>query len=316
MAVLPARAARPSSSRITDPSVCRSCRTGSLARMQDTGCDPDRTTERVEFRVWAPDAGAVAVRVGGARARSSSAPTTGPGPATCPRGPATTTSSSSTAPRGPIRARASSRRACAGRRASSTRARFEIAPGPQLALDELVIYELHVGTFSRRGHVRRRRSRTCAELRELGVTAIELMPVATFPGQPRLGLRRPLHLRAASGLRRAGRARAPRRRRAPRGPRRDPRRRLQPHRPGLGGDRRLRPVLHRPRTRRSGATRSTTAQRGVREWAIQNARAVDARLPDRRPAPRRRARDLRRLAAARPRRARKQRVGRRSSSPR
>ena len=50
-----------------------------------------------------------------------------------------------------------------------------------LTLDELVIYELHVGTFSEKGtfdgvipHLE--------SLRELGVTAIELMPVATFPG--------------------------------------------------------------------------------------------------------------------------------------
>ena len=48
-------------------------------------------------------------------------------------------------------------------------------------LDELVIYELHVGTFSEEGTfdgvVPRLRG-----LRELGLTAIELMPVATFPG--------------------------------------------------------------------------------------------------------------------------------------
>jgi maltooligosyltrehalose trehalohydrolase len=50
-----------------------------------------------------------------------------------------------------------------------------------VALDELVVYELHVGTFSAEG--------TfdgvipyLEGLRELGVTAIELMPVATFPG--------------------------------------------------------------------------------------------------------------------------------------
>ena len=59
---------------------------------------------------------------------------------------------------------------------------FEIAAGPKLALDELVVYELHVGTFSAAGTfdgvVPRLR-----ELRELGVTAIELMPVATFPGE-------------------------------------------------------------------------------------------------------------------------------------
>jgi maltooligosyltrehalose trehalohydrolase len=51
-----------------------------------------------------------------------------------------------------------------------------------LPLDDLVIYELHVGRFSTEG--------TfdgvvpyLAGLRELGVTAIELMPVATFPGE-------------------------------------------------------------------------------------------------------------------------------------
>jgi maltooligosyltrehalose trehalohydrolase len=58
---------------------------------------------------------------------------------------------------------------------------FSIAPGPSLSLDELVLYELHVGTFTETGtfeavipHLR--------ALRELGVTAVELMPVATFPG--------------------------------------------------------------------------------------------------------------------------------------
>jgi maltooligosyltrehalose trehalohydrolase len=59
---------------------------------------------------------------------------------------------------------------------------FEIAPGPSLELDELVVYELHVGTFSREGSfdgvIPRLRG-----LRELGVAAIELMPVATFPGE-------------------------------------------------------------------------------------------------------------------------------------
>jgi maltooligosyltrehalose trehalohydrolase len=58
---------------------------------------------------------------------------------------------------------------------------FEIAPGPELSLDELVLYELHVGTFSREGTFDGVIPRL-AGLRELGVTAIELMPVATFPG--------------------------------------------------------------------------------------------------------------------------------------
>jgi maltooligosyltrehalose trehalohydrolase len=62
-----------------------------------------------------------------------------------------------------------------------------VAPSPQIPLrqarplDELVIYELHIGTFSPEG--------TFAgaipflpELASLGITAIELMPVAEFPG--------------------------------------------------------------------------------------------------------------------------------------
>jgi maltooligosyltrehalose trehalohydrolase len=59
--------------------------------------------------------------------------------------------------------------------------RWSDEPWDGVRLEELVIYELHVGTFSEEG--------TfdgvipyLGELRELGVTAIELMPVATFPG--------------------------------------------------------------------------------------------------------------------------------------
>ena len=59
--------------------------------------------------------------------------------------------------------------------------RFEIADGPGLRLEELVVYELHVGTFSSEGTFAGVVPRLAA-LRELGVTAIELMPVATFPG--------------------------------------------------------------------------------------------------------------------------------------
>jgi maltooligosyltrehalose trehalohydrolase len=52
---------------------------------------------------------------------------------------------------------------------------------PALSLDELVLYELHVGTFSEAGTFEAAIPHLAA-LRELGVTAIELMPVATFPG--------------------------------------------------------------------------------------------------------------------------------------
>ena len=51
----------------------------------------------------------------------------------------------------------------------------------RLALDELVVYELHVGTFTPKGTFDAVIEHLPA-LRELGVTAIELMPVADFPG--------------------------------------------------------------------------------------------------------------------------------------
>jgi len=59
--------------------------------------------------------------------------------------------------------------------------RFDIAAGPGLKLDELVLYELHIGTFTRQGTFDAAIPQL-PRLRELGVTAIELMPVATFPG--------------------------------------------------------------------------------------------------------------------------------------
>ena len=121
----------------------------------------------------------------------------------------------------------------------------EIAAGPELDPAELVIYELHVGTFSDEGtcdgadpHLprpaRARRDGDRAHARR------------HLPRQPRLGLRRRLPLRRPPRLRRPGRPRPPRRRRAPRRPRGDPRRGLQPPRPGLGRDHRLRPLRHRP----------------------------------------------------------------------
>jgi maltooligosyltrehalose trehalohydrolase len=51
-----------------------------------------------------------------------------------------------------------------------------------VTLDELVVYELHVGTFSEEGTFAGVIPRLAA-LRGLGVTAIEVMPIATFPGE-------------------------------------------------------------------------------------------------------------------------------------
>jgi maltooligosyltrehalose trehalohydrolase len=63
---------------------------------------------------------------------------------------------------------------------------YEIAPGPHLRLDELVLYELHVGAFTEAGTFAGAIP-YLAGLRELGVTAIELMPIATFPGNRNWG---------------------------------------------------------------------------------------------------------------------------------
>ncbi len=55
-----------------------------------------------------------------------------------------------------------------------------------IARDELVIYELHVGTFTEEGTLDAVIPRL-PELVELGVTALELMPVAQFPGERNWG---------------------------------------------------------------------------------------------------------------------------------
>jgi maltooligosyltrehalose trehalohydrolase len=60
------------------------------------------------------------------------------------------------------------------------------AAPPALALRDYVIYEIHVGTFTPAGTFATIVARLDA-LEELGVTAIELMPVAQFPGKRNWG---------------------------------------------------------------------------------------------------------------------------------
>ena len=55
-----------------------------------------------------------------------------------------------------------------------------------LPLEKYVIYELHVGTFTAQGTFDAIIPRL-ARLKELGITAIELMPVAQFPGERNWG---------------------------------------------------------------------------------------------------------------------------------
>ncbi|MDX1649670.1 MAG: malto-oligosyltrehalose trehalohydrolase [Myxococcota bacterium] len=57
---------------------------------------------------------------------------------------------------------------------------------PGVPRPDLVFYEVHVGTFHPRGSFEGVAERL-AELRELGVTALELMPVAAFPGRRNWG---------------------------------------------------------------------------------------------------------------------------------
>ena len=58
--------------------------------------------------------------------------------------------------------------------------------------EEAVIYELHVGTFTPQGTFAGAREHL-AELAALGITAIELMPVADFPGARNWGYDGVLH---------------------------------------------------------------------------------------------------------------------------
>ena len=58
-----------------------------------------------------------------------------------------------------------------------------------VAREGQVIYEMHVGTFTPEG-TWRAAARELPELARLGVTVIEMMPVADFGGDFRLGLRR------------------------------------------------------------------------------------------------------------------------------
>ena len=151
-----------------------------------------------------------------------------------------------TATRCPTPARASSRRACAARRGSSTppRGRGRTRAGPASTPPRCVVYELHVGTFTPEGTFAAAAARLPA-LRELGVTAIELMPVATFPGDRNWGYDGVYTWAPHPAYGGPDGPRGARRRRPPRGPRRDPRRRLQPPRARVGDPRGLRAVPHR-----------------------------------------------------------------------
>jgi len=148
--------------------------------MQALGAIPNGAGQ-VEFRVWAPQASSVAVRVGG-REYELAEKDDGAWEACVPAaagddyfyvldgGDAGPDPCSRFQPEGLL----------GPSRIVDTKA-FDIAAGPTQRIGEIVIYELHVGTFSPEGTFDGVISRL-RDLRELGITAIELMPVATGPG--------------------------------------------------------------------------------------------------------------------------------------
>ncbi len=152
----------------------------SIATQAPLGARPVEP-EVAEFRVWAPLAGALAVSVGGrahALVEDGDGLWVGQAPAAAGDHYRFVLDDADAWPdpcsrwqpdgvRGPSRV--------------LDPTQLELAPGPELQLEELVVYELHVGTFSAEGTFDGVVPRLGA-LRELGVTAIELMPVATFPG--------------------------------------------------------------------------------------------------------------------------------------
>ena len=280
--------------------------------------------ETTEFRVWAPHASALAVRPVGADDtpgeggdRELERGADGVFAGVLPLAAGTDYRLVLDGPaRSPTRARAGSRTACAGpSRVLDTDAFGWTDDGwPGVSLADLVIYELHVGTFTAAAPSTRS-SRELAELARLGVTAIELMPVATFPGERGWGYDGVYTSAPHPRLRRAAGLRPARRRRPRDGPRRDPRRRLQPHRPRLGG-----PVARSVRTsptattpsgatridysldRRCASGRSRTPSCGSRDYHIDGLRldAMHAIFDDRATARAGRARDrVRRSSPAR-----------------
>ena len=162
----------------------------------------------------------------------------------------------------------------------------DFAPPP---LARTVLYEIHVGTFTAEGTFAAAIPHL-AGLRELGVTTIELMPLAEFPGHHGWGYDG-VYLNAPhSAYGTPARPRAPRRRRPRRGPRGRPRRRPQPpRRLGRAGDGGLRPLsdgqVHDAVGQGGEPRRRRLRPRPRVDPPVR--RALDPRLPPRRPAPRR-----------------------------
>ena len=95
--------------------------------------------------------------------------------------------------------------------------------------EETVLYELHVGTATREGTFAALMTKL-EDLKEVGITAIELMPIAEFPGRRNWGYDERAAVCAGRGLWLAERSQAPHRPGARPRSLDVPRRRLQPFR--------------------------------------------------------------------------------------
>ena len=207
----------------------------------------------------------------------------------------------------PIPPRAFSRTACTGRPrssirvASSGRMRAGAASSWRASSPTSSTSALSTSAARFEGVARR-----LPHLRDLGVTALELMPLADFAGQPRLGLRRRRSLRPGPLLRAARRPAPPGRRGASVGTRCDSRRRVQPPRSGRRLSRHLQPRLlleAPPHPLGGGGQPRRPAQRPGARVLHRERVALGARVPRRRPPPGCHARPGRRRPAALPRRA-------------
>ena len=126
-------------------------------------------------------------------------------------------------------------------------------------LEGQVIYEMHIGTFTPEGTWRAAADQL-EELRDLGITLLEIMPVAEFPGKFGWGYDG-VYLFAPTRHTASRMTRALHRSGACSRTRRHPGCRLQPHRPGRQLSREFSKAYFSERTRTNGATRSTsTAQ--------------------------------------------------------
>jgi maltooligosyltrehalose trehalohydrolase len=136
----------------------------------------------VDFEVWAPQASSVAVRVNGADHALGRDGESWRGSAEARNGDDYVFVVDGEARPDPCSCRQPEGVHGPSRVLDPARFGWNAATWAGVDLGELVLYELHVGTFSDAGtfdgaipHLK--------ELAELGVTAVEVMPIATFPGE-------------------------------------------------------------------------------------------------------------------------------------